>query len=222
MNNIKIGIADDHTLFRESLAALLQQVSICELVIEAPEGAAFLEAIGKLNVLPEIVLVDIDMPGMNGIMLTEHLKARYPQVKVIMLSVYAQERIIVRSINAGAEAYLVKNCEKEEFIHAIQSVYTKGFYMSKQVLDALRNVKASDRKKLRNINAIPIELTKRETEVLQLICREYSTPKIAEQLFISIRTAEGHRNNLLQKTGCMNTVGLVLFAIKWGIFEVDY
>jgi DNA-binding NarL/FixJ family response regulator len=222
MSKIRIGIVDDHTLFRQSLAALLQQVDTCELVISAPDGHAFLEEISKLNAAPDIALIDIDMPGMNGVTLNEHLKAHYPWVKVIMLSVYAQARIIARTINAGAEAYLVKNCEKDEFIQAIQTVYTKGFYMSRQVLDALRNVKAAGRNVIKNINAIPIELTKRETEVLQLICKEYSTPEIAEQLFISVRTVEGHRNNLLQKTGCRNIAGLVLFAVKWGIFEFGY
>jgi DNA-binding NarL/FixJ family response regulator len=220
MNTIKIGIVDDHNLFRQSLIALLQMESSLELIVEASGGPLFLEKIKQPERLPEIVLIDIDMPEMNGITLNEILKNTYPQIKVIILSVHAQERLIATMISAGASAYLLKNCDKDEFINAIQSVYKHGFYMSKEVFSAMQGTKKNT-KPLKNINAIPVELTNRETEVLRLICGELSTAAIAEKLFLSIRTVEGHRNNLLLKTGCTNTAGLVLFAVRHGIFNLE-
>ncbi|SFD26696.1 two component transcriptional regulator, LuxR family [Chitinophaga sp. CF118] len=220
MNKITIGIVDDHTLFRQSLIALLQQESSLEILADAANGALFLEKIKDPKLLPEIALIDIDMPEMNGIVLNEQLQANYPQVKVIILSVHAQERLISTMIGAGAAAYLLKNCDKEEFTNAIHSVHKSGFYMSKDVFNALQNTKKNS-KPIRNINAIPVELTNRETEILKLICGELSNTAIAEKLFLSIRTVEGHRNNLLLKTGCSNTAGLVLFAVKHGIYTLE-
>jgi Response regulator containing a CheY-like receiver domain and an HTH DNA-binding domain len=217
MNMIRIAIADDHTLFRQSLALLLQQAPGMELVAEAADGPSLLQALAAMPSLPDIALIDIDMPGMNGVELNEHLQASYPQVKVVVLSIYTQERIISRMINAGASAYLFKNCEKEEFIQAIETTYKSGFYVNKQVFEALQRVKKPSTE-LKNINAIAIELTNRETEVLRLICQEYNNSEIAEKLALSVRTVEGHRNNLLLKTGCRNTAGLVLFAIRYGFF----
>ncbi|WP_298732852.1 response regulator transcription factor [uncultured Chitinophaga sp.] len=214
---IRIAIADDHTLFRQSLALLLQQAPGMELVAEAADGPSLLQALAAMPSLPDIALIDIDMPGMNGVELNEHLQASYPQVKVVVLSIYTQERIISRMINAGASAYLFKNCEKEEFIQAIETTYKSGFYVNKQVFEALQRVKKPSTE-LKNINAIAIELTNRETEVLRLICQEYNNSEIAEKLALSVRTVEGHRNNLLLKTGCRNTAGLVLFAIRYGFF----
>lgn len=211
---------DDHTLFRQSLIALLQQEESLELVAEASGGQLFLDKIKDMSPLPEIALIDIDMPEMNGIVLNGLLQANYPQIKVIILSIHAQERLISTMIGAGASAYLLKNCDKEEFINAIQSVYKNGFYMSKEVFNALQNTKKNT-KPIKNINSIPVTLTSRETEILRLICGELSNTAIADKLFLSIRTVEGHRNNLLLKTGCTNTAGLVLFAVKYGIFTLE-
>ncbi|WP_188316117.1 response regulator transcription factor [Chitinophaga agrisoli] len=219
MSRIKIAITDDHTLFRQSLALLLQQSADMELVLEAADGPAMLEALATGSQLPDIALIDIDMPGMNGVELNEQLQTRYPDIKVVVLSIYTQERIISRMINAGAAAYLFKNCEKEEFIQAIHTVHKSGFYVNKPVFEALQRFRKQNNE-LRNINAIAIELTNRETEILRLICQEYSNPEIADKLSLSVRTVEGHRNNLLLKTGCRNTAGLVLFAIRYGFFIV--
>ncbi len=219
MNRIKIAITDDHTLFRQSLALLLQQSADMELILEAADGPTMLEGLAQGAQLPDVALIDIDMPGMNGVELNEQLQARYPEIRVVVLSIYTQERIISRMINAGAAAYLFKNCEKEEFIQAIQTVHRSGFYVNKPVFEALQRIKKQSNE-LRNVNAIAIELTNRETEILRLICQEYSNPEIAEQLSLSVRTVEGHRNNLLLKTGCRNTAGLVLFAIRYGFFVV--
>jgi DNA-binding NarL/FixJ family response regulator len=123
-------------------------------------------------------------------------------------------------INAGACAYLNKNCDAAELITAINTVHQTGFYINTETLRAIQNAAAYRSKAIKSIDAIPIELTNREKEILQLICKEFNNAEIAERLSLSIRTVEGHRNNLLLKTGCRNTAGLVLFAVKYGIFEI--
>jgi DNA-binding NarL/FixJ family response regulator len=107
-------------------------------------------------------------------------------------------------------------------ITAIQTVLKSGFYINNDVLKAIQHTSSKKNKPLKNVNTLPIELSAREKEVLELICREYSNVEIAEKLFISVRTAEGHRNNLLAKTGCRNTAGLVLFAVRHNLFEVSF
>ena len=161
----------------------------------------------------------MNMPGMNGIELNEILHAQYPSLKVIVLSVHTQERVIAKMINAGASAYLAKNCNKEELITAIQTVYTTGFYINKQTLIAIQAASAQRNKAIKNLNA-PFDLTSRELEILELICKECGSAEIAEKLFLSVRTVEGHRNSLLLKTQSRNTAGLVLYAIRHQLFEV--
>jgi len=156
----------------------------------------------------------MEMPGMDGIELNEILHKKFPSIKVIVLSVHANERLIARMIEAGASGYLIKNCDKEELLSAIHSVMSTGHYINAQVIKAIQHMAGKKNKRLKNISHIDIELSEREKEILSLICKEYSNADIAEKLFISIRTVEGHRNNLLMKTGCKNTAGLVVFALK--------
>lgn len=222
MDLIRLALIDDQKLFRQSLAALINGIPGFELVAEAADGNDFLQQLGGMMALPHIALMDMEMPGMDGIELKDILQKLYPQIKIIVLSVHANERLIVRMIEAGSSGYLVKNCDKEELVMAIHSVFKSGFYINAQVLKAIQTAAAQKTKPARGIHHIPIELSAREKEVLQLICKEYSNVEIAKKLFISPRTAEGHRNNLLAKTGCRNTAGLVLFAVKYHISEVVY
>jgi DNA-binding NarL/FixJ family response regulator len=222
MNQIKIAIADDQVLFREGLAALLQHIPDFELLFEAEHGAAMLEQLAAAEVLPDIALLDIEMPVMDGVVLQQEMQQRFPQVKAIMLSVNASERLTARLIHNGASGYLLKNCGRTELETAIRTTYTSGFYLDARVLKAIQTASRGNTRGLTNVDGVFIELSEREREVLQLICQELTNAEIAEKLFISPRTAEGHRNNLLLKTGCRNTAGLVLFAIKHQIFEPPF
>lgn len=219
---IRIALIDDQKLFRQSLATLITGVPDFELVMEAENGNDFLEKLGSRPEMPNIALMDMQMPGMDGIELNTVLHKQHPLIRVIVLSVHANERLIARMIEAGASGYLVKNCDKEELITAIQTVFKSGFYINNDVLKAIQHSAMQKNKPIKNVNAVPVELSAREKEVLALICQEYSNAEIAEKLFISIRTAEGHRNNLLAKTGCRNTAGLVLFAVKYNLFDVSF
>ena len=211
---IRIALTDDQLLFRQGLASLISGVSGLELVMEADNGIDCLEKLSSMPDPPDIILMDMEMPGTDGIELNKALHAKYPSIKVIVLSVHANERLIAHMIEAGASGYLVKNCDKEELLAAIDSVISSGYYISTNVLKAIQAAAGKKNKTLKNVSHIDIDISEREKEILGLICKELSNAEIAEKLFISIRTVEGHRNNLLLKTGCKNTAGLVVFAIK--------
>ena len=219
MDNISLALVDDQVLFRQGIASLINSEAGFSLVMEADNGEDFLANLKKMELLPDVVLMDMEMPGMDGMQLNEELHKLYPSIKVIVLSVHDSERLMARMIQAGASGYLFKNCNKEELLNAIRNVFNNGFYITPAVLKAIQSPAANARG-ITNIQSIPIDISPREMEVLKLICGEYSNAEIAEKLFISVRTVDGHRNNLLAKTGCHNTAGLVLFAVKHHIFEV--
>ena len=218
-NKIDIAIAEDQQMFRQSLVSLLNMVEGMQIVGESADGESMLNFLRSAKQPPDVVILDIGLPELNGADLCEIVAREFRGVKIIMLSVHVQERLIAKLITAGAHAYLNKNCDFAELITAIQSVHTKGFYMNSDTLKAMRNQGGNKPAQIKSLNLIPIELTQREMEILLLICGEKSSPEIAEKLFISIRTVEGHRNRLLLKTSCKNTAGLVLFAVKHHLFE---
>jgi DNA-binding NarL/FixJ family response regulator len=220
MDNIRLALADDQVLFRQGIAAIISSEAGFALEMEADNGLDFLSNLTKMELLPDIVLMDMEMPGMDGMELNEKLHQQYPSIKVIVLSVHDSERLMARMIQAGACGYLFKNCNKEELVNAIRNVFNNGFYITPVVLKAIQSPAAKG--SITNIQSVAIELSQREKEVLCLICEEYSNAEIAEKLFISVRTVDGHRNNLLAKTGCHNTAGLVLFAVKHRICKVYF
>jgi len=222
MGSIKIAIADDQNLFREGLANLLSSNPCYELVAQAENGKVLLEYMSKLETLPDIALVDMNMPVMNGVELNTVLHKNYPAVKVIILSVHGEERYMSKMIEAGACGYLKKNCDTTELFATIDNTYQIGFHFNIDALNAMRNAAKYRQQGLKNLNNIHINLTERELLVLKMICDEMTNPEISEKLFISSRTVDGHRSNLLTKTGCKNTAGLVIFAIKHGIYELKF
>lgn len=222
MEKIKVGLVDDQLLFRQGMSALIESVDGFSLVMEADNGKDCLSKLELMEMKPDIILMDMEMPGMDGMQLNEIIHKKFPSVKVIVVSVHAGERLIARMIDEGASGYLVKNCDKAELVTAVNTVYSTGFYINNSVLQAIQHASITRQQTPKNFMGIPVELTAREKEVLLLICKEQTTNEIADQLFLSTRTVEGHRNNLLLKTGCKNTAGLVLFAVKYHIYEVLY
>lgn len=221
MDKVKIAIADDQNLFRQSLGLLIDSVEQFQLISESDNGNSFLEKLRAKNAESiNIAIIDMDMPGMNGIELNTILHQQYPRVKVIVLSVHVQPLLITQMIGAGAAAYLAKNCDKDELITAIETVHKTGFYFNNSVLKAIQHSANHKAQTQKSINNIPVKITEREKQVLELICKEYSNAEIGEQLFLSTRTVEGHRNNLINKAGCRNTAGLVLFAIRYSLFQL--
>lgn len=208
---IRILIGDDHGVMRAGLRAMLEGEPDVEVVGEAADGDAVLALDGEL--LPDIVLLDIGMPGVDGIEVTRRLSKLFPQIQVLMLTVYEEESLLREAIGAGASGYVIKRAAEEELIAAIQAVSRGDMYIHPAMTRLLlKDLSPSvDAKK----GALET-LTRRELEVMSYIVQGYTNQQIAETLFISRRTVEGHRASLLSKLGLKNRVELVAFAEKNG------
>ena len=188
-----------------------------ELVFEASNGNELLTKLERTQV--DVLLLDLDMPDMDGIDALKALRPQYPDLGVIILTTYSDSKMIAYLMELGANSYLLKDTDPETLERAIVSVSREGYYFTKNVSQAmLTGLKGQMRKKptLKN----NVSLTAREVEVLELICQENTAKEIADKLFISPRTAEGHRRKLIEKLGVKNTAGLIVKAIKEGIVDV--
>lgn len=219
MDKIRVALVEDQRLFRDGMAALVNETEDMQVAAVADNGRHFLDQLPGLDPLPQVALIDMNMPEMNGLELAEILGKQQPDMRVIVLSVHNQERFIVRMIEAGVAGYLVKNCDIEEVRQAIRTAHKTGFYFNEATMMAMRNGYKMKNTQVKSFANIPVELTEREVEVLCLICKEHTNVEIAELLNISPRTVDGHRNNLLAKAGCKNTAGLVLFAVNNNIYD---
>lgn len=221
MDPIKVAILDDQQLFRIGIVSILTETEGFEVVLEAASAQSCLDSLTKMHELPDILLLDLEMDGMNGIELCSILQKEYPSLKILILSCHHKEKIVAKMISLGASGYLIKDCEKEYFLQAIMSTHKNGFFMDEWVLRAIQRASIQQNKITKIFDKLNTEITAREIEVLKLICQEYNSTEIADKLFINVRTAEGHRSHLLSKTGCRNSAGLVLFAIKHNLYQVD-
>ena len=213
MQSIKVALVDDQTLFLKGLRLILEGYEEIEIIIEANSGAEFLSTLSEK--VPDVVLLDLKMPGMDGIEVAERLKASHPEVKIILLTMHDDERFIQHVLAVGANGYLLKNEEPTVLRDAINKVLHQDYYLNDYVAKALfNNIKKQQPGQPKTPAHPTLSLTPREKEILSLICKEMTTAEIAEQLFISKRTVEGHRQNLLDKTGVRNTAGLVIYALK--------
>lgn len=217
MKPINLAIADDHKIFRNGLKATLEDVPHFNLLIEASNGK---ELIGQLASLqPDVILMDIKMPEMDGMQTTAYIHQHFRQIRVLALSMHNEDKYIVDMMKAGASGYLLKNAEPEEIIDAISTVYQKGFYFNEHLSVTLIKQLVGPGASHDNTHH-QVELNDREIEVLRLVCQECSNQEIADKIFLSVRTVEGYRARLFEKTGSKNLVGLVIFAIKRGIISV--
>ena len=212
--NIQLAIADDQRLFLKGMRFIIDTFENIDLIIEAYDGQ---DLINKLaSTTPDVVLLDLKMPVMDGIETTKHLKIHYPDLKIILLTMHNDERLISYMMELGVNGYLLKDEEPEQVKKAIESVMKKDFFFNEYVSKALlKGVKGKHKNRAPSVfSPTGANLTKRELEILQLICQERTTAEIASQLFISTRTVEGHRKNLLEKTNVRNMAGLVIYAMK--------
>lgn len=215
---MKIAIADDEALFRKGVIMLFQDFG-ASLAFEVSNGQELLDQLAKVETLPDVLLLDLNMPEIDGVTAAKSIQKDYPELKVIVLSTYYSKAFILSMIEFGAAAYLAKNATPKEMEHSIREVIDKGFYYDQKVMEVIReNMVKKTRPKFRN--TFGVALSKREEEVLQLICEEMTTSEIANKLFISPRTVEGHRNNLLQKLDCKNIAGLVISAIQEDLVDL--
>jgi len=218
---IRLAIVDDEQLFLSGLQSILNESPALEVVRTANDGRSFLDALNSAKVLPDVVLLDMRMEPMNGIDTTHALREHYPELKVMMLSTYYRDAFLGYMIKLGVNAFLPKNLPPDTLVAAIKTVHEQGLYFTPEhVAGIQRQLMSGQKFAVPNLQG-PVQLTKREREILLLIIDQYTSPEIAEKLFISIRTVEGHRNNLLAKTQARNTVGLVLYALLNNLVDVN-
>jgi DNA-binding NarL/FixJ family response regulator len=213
---MKVAIVDDHKMFRQGVESMLDDHDEVSLAWGAADGA---EALTKIiEEQPDVILMDISLGKESGISLTTKILETYPDIKVLGLSMHKEDNYIVKILESGAKGYLLKDAGSDEMVAAIKTIFDGGTYYSSHVTNVLmkhitQGTKPSEKGDL-------IKLTNRELEVLRLIAEEHSNPEIAEKLFISIRTVDTHRRNLLDKLDAKNTAGLVKYAMKHGIVEM--
>lgn len=216
---INIALTDDETLFRQGVSFILSRHNHINIIIEANDGQELVDTLETANELPDIALLDLKMPRLNGVETAKVLREKYPDIKIIALTSYFSKPFVVNMINIGAVAYLAKNASPSEMLKTIDEVAKNGFYYDDAVMKIIhQGVIGANKSKRSSFDSN--YLTKREKEILQLICDQCTTNEIAEKLFISPRTVEGHRNNLLLKTESKNTAGLVLYAVENKIFNI--
>ncbi len=220
---IRIGIAEDQALFRKGIVGLLNSFDNIQVVEEAENGQEILNRYQDLNeaeeALPDITILDLNMPVLDGIKTTEKLKELFPNLKIIIISSFDDQDIVVHLYEKGANAYLDKNAEPEEVEEAINTVFTYDFFFNKAATNALEDASTNSKDTI-VLNSVDA-LSERELEVLKYICYANSTDEIADKMSISKRTVEGHRSKLLQKTDSKNTTSLVLFSLKAKLINIS-
>lgn len=212
---VDIIIVDDHEIFRNGLKMVLGKLKYVNILAEATNGEEFLELMEEHK--PDIVLMDIEMPVMNGIEATEKALQKYPGLKVIALTMFNDDEYIQSMIDAGVRGFLIKNIRKDILDRAIREVYEGGNYYSQELMKFFTRALSKDTEKDKKEE---LNITNREQEILQLMAEGMSNKEIADAIFVSERTVIGHKSNLLAKTGCKNTIGLLAFAIKNKLVEI--
>ena len=216
MSKIKIAIADDYKIYRDGLKVGLSADDNMEIIVEADNGEDLMKVLETNS--PDVILMDLKMPIMDGMEATKLVRKKYPAIKVLVVTMYDDDKFIIHLMENGANGYLLKNAEPDEIIKSIYAVHENGYYFNDVVNKALlkKLVLKNNLKPSFNQN---IDLTEREQEVLKMICEEKTAAEIAKEIFLSPRSVEGIRQRLIEKIGVRNTAGLVMFAVKNGLAD---
>jgi two-component system, NarL family, response regulator DegU len=212
LETIRIAIADDHALFRRGMVSLLKSIPDFEVVYEASNGQELVDSIPSL--MPDVVIMDLKMPVMDGIKATELIRNTWPSVNVIVISMHDEDQFVTHLMELGANGYILKDADPDEVELAIRTVLKEGYYygpflnrvMHRRFLDKSRKKEASLSNK--------IHFTERELEIIHFVCEGLTTAQIAEKVFLSHRTVDGHRTSIMDKLGVKNTAGVVVYAVK--------
>jgi two-component system response regulator NreC len=215
--SIKIILADDHKILREGLKSMIMKEPGMEVVAEAENGGKAVRLADKFS--PDVIIMDISMPDLNGIEATNQILAKNPDIKVIALSIYSDKRFVSNMLKAGAKGYLLKGCAFEELLKAIQTVQTCRIYLSPAIDEIVVNEYIHQIKTPQG--SILPELTSREREIVQLITEGHSTKRIASHLNLSVKTIETHRHQAMDKLNLHSVAALTKFAIREGLTSID-
>lgn len=218
MKRIKVILADDHDIVRFGIASVIRTADDIELIGEASDGRGTIELYRRFT--PDVAIVDITMPGMNGIETTRAILEDYPDARILILTMHMDEEYLNQALKAGAKGYLLKNCDKQELVNGIRTIAdgekvfsgTISMLMTEHYINSVTDSRAEKTQ----VKSASVHLTKREKEILNLIADGLTSQEIAESLYISPRTVETHRANLLQKLDIKNTAGLVRYAVENG------
>lgn len=211
MNTIKVGIADDHKIFRKGVILSLRQYTNISFVFEAENGEELLKELETTQ--PDVVLMDLRMPGKDGIETTKEVSKKYPDVKVLILTMFEDERFVSHLMENGANGYLLKNADPAEIKKAIMEVMARGYYLNNFVNRVLLKKSANKTKAIPSLSS-EFVMSDKEKEVVRLLCMEYTAAEIAQKMEISPRTVESIKDRLMERFGLKNTAGLVFFAVK--------
>ncbi|GAA0550911.1 response regulator transcription factor [Chitinophaga japonensis] len=216
--SIRLLIADDHEIFRDGLALMLSRQDNIQLVGQASDGRELVELLDTVQA--DIVMTDLKMPRMDGVTATRILLEKHPGLKIIALSMFDEEDLIVEMLEAGAKGYLLKNADKAEILEAIAQVYDDHIFYCRQTSARLASMIVKSRFDPAREKE-KIAFTDREKEIIRLICQQYTAQQIGEKIFLSKRTVEGHRTRILEKMNVKNTAGVVVFALKHNLIKEE-
>ncbi|MFZ4741885.1 MAG: response regulator [Bacteroidales bacterium] len=217
MNKIKIVLVDDHRLFLDGIKSLLSEVDFIDIIGEASSGNEALDML--TNIKPDIIMMDISMKGLSGIDVSKEITMLYPDIKIMILSMHTNEEFVINAIKAGAKGYLSKDTSKEELLDAIQIIQEGGECYSKLISENFLKSYVKKYKAEQSLIENKI-LTQREIEILKLAVHGLSNKEIADKLFISTKTVDSHKNNIMQKLKLKNTAEMVLYAVKNKLIEI--
>ena len=216
---MNIFIADDHAIYRRGLRTLIQENHPEARIVEVSTGQELLDLVKKRNSTnPDLIIMDLEMPGVDGIQVTTFLRDRMPDLKIIILTMHEDKWFMDQMVGLGVHGYLLKGDDEHQIEEAIQAVRKGKTYFCNQASEALQREVMRSKRFRRNFHRFR-QLSEREIEVLKQICQERTNKEIAEELSLSVRTVDNHRNKLLEKCEVKNTAGLVMFAIRHGLVD---
>ena len=218
MREIRVLLAEDHTIVRKGLRSLLDSEADIEVIGEAEDGRQAVEMVGEL--MPDVVLMDITMPSLNGFEATRQIKQRFPDVKVLVLTMHANEEYVFQILRAGASGYVVKKAAPTELVSAIQAVHRSESFLSPSISRTVIEEYIQQAEAMSRQDGYE-RLTPREREVLQLVAEGHSSREIAEVLSVSVKTVETHRANLMDKLGLHSVAELTQYAVRRGVIDPD-
>ncbi|MDB4583609.1 response regulator transcription factor [Draconibacterium sp.] len=214
---INVVITDDHKLFRKGIAALLSDFEFIGEINEAGNGVELLNLLDHMENTPDVILLDLSMPVMDGIEAQKKIRSLYPEIKIIILSMEDDEHVVLHLIEEGVNGYLLKNADPDEMEFALKKVTSQGFYFSSQLSEFI--VRNTVQKKTNKFDAREL-FSEKELRILELICIQYTAAEIGDELNLSVRTIEGYRRKLLEKSNSKNLAGLVVFALKHNLVAI--
>ncbi len=219
MDNLKLALIDDHLLFRRSMSLLINSFEGMQVLVDAAEGNQCLTILMTTPV--DVLLLDIQMPVMDGYETCKQVKSKFPDVKILIVSQLSSRESIHKMMELGAHGYFTKNSNPDQLELAIRNVHEEGFYFGQELALVIKEAMLWENKNAINYDESKDLFSERELQIIKMICKEYKSKEIADKLFINVRTVESHRKNVMDKCNAKNIIGVILFSLKNGMITID-